>query len=125
VSGKTASEVAFPARALKAPRIRERAAALAEREAVQEQLLAFVRFLREHQTKLSSTSPFVRLDKETARKGDLIAIWRTTRASSASLAPCSSSSTCDNLTAVLGCPRPSSLPRWIQGPADQRCWWEA
>jgi len=44
-------------------------------EAAEEELLAFMAFPRDHQTKLHSTNPLERLNKEIARRSDVIGIY--------------------------------------------------
>ena len=45
-------------------------------EAAEEELLAFMRFPREHWTKLRSTNPLERLNKDLARRSDVVGIYR-------------------------------------------------
>ena len=49
-------------------------------EAAEEELLAFMAFPREHWTKLRSTNPLERLNKEIARRSDVVGSIRTTKA---------------------------------------------
>ena len=44
-------------------------------EAAEEELLAFMAFPREHWTKLRSTNPLERLNKEIARRSDVVGIY--------------------------------------------------
>jgi putative transposase len=44
-------------------------------EAAEDELLAFMRFPREHQAKLRSTNPLERLNKEIARRSDVFGIY--------------------------------------------------
>lgn len=44
-------------------------------EAAEEELLAFMAFPREHQAKLRSTNPLERLNKEIARRSDVVGIY--------------------------------------------------
>jgi putative transposase len=44
-------------------------------EAAEEELLAFMAFPREHQAKLSSTNPLERLNKEIARRSNVVGIY--------------------------------------------------
>jgi len=45
-------------------------------EAAEEELLAFMRFPREHWTKLRSTNPLERLNKDLARRSDVVGTYR-------------------------------------------------
>ncbi len=44
-------------------------------EAAEEELLAFMSFPREHQTKLRSTNPLERLNEDIARRSDVVGIY--------------------------------------------------
>ena len=62
-------------------------------EAAEEELLAFMSFPREHWTKLRSTNPLERLNKEIARRSDAVGIYPNDAPWCASPGRCSSSRT--------------------------------
>ena len=82
-------------------------------EAAEEELLAFMAFPREHWTKLRSTNPLERLNKEIARRSDVVGIYPNDASLVRLAGLCSSSRTTNGSWAAL--PRrsrsPDSTPR--------------